>query len=107
MKQILKVAGTPVVDFAATADFITDGIQFNFKHPWSFQAIDNAIVGAPDYTVEASNDNVSFVPYDSTKVNQVIPGLQHDKEFAPLWFRIAYKANGATGGTVTFDLNLK
>ena len=110
MKQELRVAGTPgtpVTAYAATTNFVTDGIEFNFKHPWSFQATIAGETLIPKFTIECSNNNVDYVPYDAAMTDINIPALRHDKEFAPQWFRVSFDANGNTTGTTTFDLNLK
>jgi len=102
-----EVLGTPVVNFDATSDFITDAIEFCFLYVWSLKIDGTTLDGTPTITIEVSNDGTNWIAYKNDSTDSPVPGAWFDNIMPFLFTRINYKANDNTTGTVTFNLTTK
>ncbi len=78
-----------------------------YKYGWSIAPIIAGLDQDPTYTIEVSNNNVDFYPYDTPVVDADIAQPFDDVHLDWLYIRINYNAQTNTTGTVEFPLILK
>ena len=93
---ILEVSGVKVLDYDASADFNTDGIRTGTSYKWAVKFENGTTGGTPTYTIEYSMDGVNWHSLENTIDSPIDTGFIKSYLGAP-HFRVAYKANGATG----------
>ena len=83
-------------------------LTFQFSDGTSHDAPTVAGLDAtPTYTIEVSNNNVDFFPYDTPVVDALIGQAFDDTHLDWLYIRINYDAQTNTTGIVEFPLILK
>lgn len=78
-----------------------------YDYSWSLVPEFSALDANPTWTLEVSNDNVTFNPYDTLTQDTAITQGFDDTHSTFLYWRIAYNAQTNTTGTVSFTLILK
>lgn len=80
-----------------------------YKYGWSIAPIVAGLGGGatPEYTIEVSNNNTDWFPYDSLTEGADIGQAFDDVHLDWLYIRINYDAKTNTTGTVEFPLILK
>jgi len=78
-----------------------------YKYGWSIAPIVAGLDQAPTYTIEVSNNNIDFFPYESRVEDAAIGQAFDDTHLDWLYIRINYNAQTNTTGTVEFPLILK
>jgi hypothetical protein len=78
-----------------------------YKYGWSIAPIVAGLDSTPTYTIQVSNNNVDFFPYDLQTVDALIGQAFDDTHLDWLYVRINYDAQLNTTGTVEFPLILK
>jgi len=78
-----------------------------YKYGWSIAPIVAGLDATPTYTIEVSNNNIDFFPYDTPVVDALIGQAFDDTHLDWLYVRINYDAQLNTIGTVEFPLILK
>ena len=91
----------------ASVSEISAALQICFRQLWSLQPAVIGLNGSPTYSIEVSNDNITFNPYDVTTEDAAITQGFDDTHFNFLWVRIDYKEVDNTTGTVKFEMILK
>lgn len=78
-----------------------------YKYGWSIAPISTGLNQSPTYTIEVSNNNTDFYPYEDRVVDAAITQPFDDVHIDWLYVRINYDAKTNTTGTVEFPLILK
>lgn len=71
---------------------------------WSLFPVSSGLDAAPTWTLEVSNDNVNFAPYESSIVDTAITQPIEDDHRTFNYWRVAYNAQANTTGTVSFPI---
>lgn len=104
-KVLLKIGGNPAVDVDATIDFTTDAYTFCNSHDWAISLTTVGLVGDPVYTVQVSNDEITWYDYALEATNvAIIDSIAHDR-MSFLHLRVKYLALTTTSGTVDVFLS--
>lgn len=82
-------------------------LEFCASHFWSLIPVFASLDASPLWTLEVSNDNVTFSPYDAVTLDAAIAQGFDDNHLAFKYVRVAYDANGNTTGTVSFTMIIK
>jgi hypothetical protein len=82
-------------------------LEFCASHFWSLIPVFAALDASPLWTLEVSNDNVTFSPYATETDGAAIEQGFDDNHLAFKYMRVTYTANGNTTGTVEFTMIIK
>lgn len=85
----------------------SESLVFCDSHFWSLIPVVASLDASPLWTLEVSNDNVTFSPYASETDGAAIAQGFDDNHLAFKFMRVTYTANGNTTGTVEFTLIIK
>ena len=78
------------------------------NYTWSVTPVPSGIVGGPPtYTIEVSNDGVTWFEYSPLSTNVAIVDAVDDIHLAFTFMRIVHTANGTTAGTVDYYFTQK
>lgn len=91
----------------ASVSEASQAIKITYKNFWSLIPVIAGLDASPTYSIEVSNDNVNFAPYNALTTNAAIDQPFDDVHFNFLYMRVNYAAAGTTTGTVAFPLLLK
>lgn len=105
IKHTFKFADGGVHDASVTEASI--GLPICFKYEWSIVPKGVGLDQAPVYTIEVSDDGVTWFPYDTPVVDAAIDQPFDDNHLSWTNIRINYDKKTNTAGTVQFDLTLK
>lgn len=78
-----------------------------FNTGWSLIPVFSSLDADPTWTLEVSNDNTTFYPYEDVNKDAAIDQGFCDTHTTFLYWRINYNADTNTTGTVSFQLILK
>jgi len=78
-----------------------------FKYGWSLAPLVAGLDADPKYTIEVSNDDTTWSPYDSRVDDVSVLQPFDDTHLNWKYVRINYNADTNTTGTVNFPLVLK
>ena len=103
---VATINGVSTLTFDASANFITDPIEFPESIPWAVQFDEWDVAGSPTATILCSNSQFGdYLPYkaESTDVelDTAANRILYDGIFSPRYMKIDYISNGSTGD---FDL---
>lgn len=92
----------------ASVDETSESQQICYQYGWSITPIANvAGGGVPDYTVQVSDDNVTWFNFSPASTGVPLNIAVERSALNFLYIRIVYDAAVATTGTIQFDLLLK
>lgn len=92
----------------ATVSETTESIQSCYKYDWSVAPIQSGLtVGDPIYTIEVSNDNITWFEYNNLSTDVSVEDAVDDDHLAWVWMRIVYNSGTETTGTIEFELTQK
>jgi hypothetical protein len=82
-------------------------LTFCFDYGWSLVPKPIGLDQNPVYTIEVSNDDLTWQPYDNTVIDAAIDQPFDDTHLVWTKIRINYDAKTNTTGTIEFTLTLK
>lgn len=91
----------------ASVSEISVSQEMCFNSGWSLIPVFSSLDASPTWSLEVSNDNITFYPYDDLTDDAAIDQGFDDTHSSFLYWRINYNAQTNTTGTVSFDLILK
>jgi hypothetical protein len=92
----------------ATVSETSESIQSCYKYQWSLAPIINGLTaGDPTYTIEVSNDNLTWFEYNNLSTDVSVNDAVDDNHLAWIYMRVVYDAKTETTGTVEFELTQK
>lgn len=94
-------------DHDASVSEASASVEFCFVHNWSMIPEVSGLDQNPTWTLEVSNDNVTWNPYDTLMQDAAIDQGFDDTHSNFLYYRINYNAQTNTTGTVKFIMVLK
>ena len=106
----LKVSTTAISGTAATSDATSDAIEFTSNSYWSLSAWTESLSVTgdnPTVSIEVSNSNDvdSFVAITNAEnIDLSSPAFFESSYSQWRYFRVVYSSEGATAGTMYFDL---
>ncbi len=107
-RAIIRVSGTDVSGDAATADFTSDAIPMGKFEGITVSLWADSFTGSgtpPKVTIEASGStDVDSFDAVTNATNISLPVVLQDFTIELEYFRVVYASNGATGGTLAYEL---
>lgn len=91
----------------ATVDETSDALENCFNYVWNVTPKNTGLVGVAQYTIEVSNDGVSWFDYATVFTNVSTVDAVEDIQFSFTKMRINHKSSTATAGTVKYLLTQK
>ncbi len=91
----------------ASVSEVSEAIELCFDHSWSLVPEVSGLDANPTWTLEVSNDNATWNPYEAPTEDAAIDQGFDDHDSAFLYWRINYNAQTNTTGTVTFPIIIK
>lgn len=85
----------------------TPSQEICFQHGWSIAPTIVGTAGTAKYTVEVSQDNITFFDYKTLATNVAIEDAVDDVSLNWSYIRVAVVAGGPSAGTVDFSMELK
>lgn len=85
----------------------TTPFEICFQYGWSLAPTVTGTPGTAKYTVEVSQDNVTYFDYKTLATGVDIEDAVEDNTFSWSWIRIAVTPGGPSAGTVDFSIELK
>lgn len=87
----------------ATVDETSEALESCQNYTWSITPILVGITGGtPEYTIEVSNDGVTWFEYNNASTNVSVEDAVDDTHLAFTKIRIVHDAKGASSGTVEY-----
>jgi len=87
----------------ATVDETSEKLDSCQNYKWSVTPNPQSLTGGtPEYTIEVSNDNITWFDYDSASSGLDVNNAVDDTHLAFIYMRIKHEAKGSTGGTVEY-----
>ena len=96
-----KISGSDISGNDATIGFTTDAVEWCYSHDWSVGMTTSGIDGAATYTIEVSNDNVTWYEYDANSTDLSVADSFEWDYFGYKYQRLVYTPTGVTVGTIT------
>lgn len=94
-------------DHDATVSEISAELDNCFNSVWNIAPTESGVVGSPTYTVEVSDDGVSWFDYDILFVDVSTVDAVEDTQMSFLKIRVNHKAGTASAGTVKYIFEQK
>ena len=91
----------------ASVTEVSGSIEICHFRGWSLIPVSSGLDAAPTYTIEVSNDDINYAPYEDVVVDAAITQGFDDDHFQFSYVRINYDAQSNTTGTVSFTINFK
>lgn len=105
IKKIFQFADGSPHDASVTE--LSLALEFCLKYEWSIVPKAVGLDQAPVYTIEVSDDDINWFPYEDRTVDAAIDQPFDDDHLAWTFMRINYDAKTNTTGTVEFCITLK
>ena len=101
----------PIILDLGTIDIGTGGttpaLEICFQHGWSIAPTVTGTSGNASYTIEVSQDNLTWFDYKTLGTNVDIDDAVEDVSINWSWLRIAVSSGGASSGTAQFSIEMK
>ena len=101
----------PIIIDLGTIDIGVGGTtapqEICFQHGWSIAPTVVGTSGNADYTVQVSQDNITYFDYKTLGTNVAIEDAVEDVSINWSWLRIVVSSGGASSGTAQFSLEMK
>lgn len=94
-------------DHDATVNETSDALVNCNNYVWNITPTNTGVVGIPTYTVEVSDNGVSWFEYDLLFVDVSTVDAVEDTQLSFTMIRIVHKSGTASAGTVEYLLTQK
>ena len=96
-----KSSGVNIEGKDASVAFTSDSVEWDYSHDWSVSFSGVGVDGSPVFTIQCSNDNLTWYDYDINSTDVSIANSFEWDYFGFKYQRVVYTPTGVTTGAVT------